>query len=105
MHPLDVERAENAAGNVMDLSATVIGAAAQGVMAAAAINADLVAEDTRRAVITRRDLALALVGGAIRLGEGLREDRQQLSHHLTVVAPHWPWQRAGRLANGREADW
>ena len=50
------------AGNVMDLSATVIGAAAQGVMAAAAINADLVAEDTRRAVITRRDLALALVG-------------------------------------------
>ena len=46
------------AGNVMDLSATVIGAAAQGVMAAAAINADLVAEDTRRAVITRRDLAL-----------------------------------------------
>ena len=58
MHPLDVERAENAAGNVMDLSATVIGAAAQGVMAAAAINADLVAEDTRRAVIARRDLAL-----------------------------------------------
>ena len=42
----------------MDLSATVIGAAAQGVMAAAAINADLVAEDTRRAVIARRDLAL-----------------------------------------------
>ncbi len=46
------------AGNVMDLSATVIGAAAQGVMAAATINADLVAEDARRAVIARRDLAL-----------------------------------------------
>jgi thioredoxin reductase len=43
------------AGNVMDLSATVIGAAAQGVVAAAAINADLLAEDTRRAVIIRRD--------------------------------------------------
>ena len=38
------------AGNVTDLSATVIGAAAQGVAAAAAINADLVAEDTRLAV-------------------------------------------------------
>lgn len=41
------------AGNVADLSATVIGAAAQGVAAAAAINADLVAEDTRRAVNER----------------------------------------------------
>ncbi len=41
------------AGNVTDLSATVIGAAAQGVAAGAAINADLVAEDTRRAVNER----------------------------------------------------
>src|SRR5206468_10455121 len=41
------------AGNVTDLSATVIAAAAQGVAAAAAINADLVAEDTRRAVNER----------------------------------------------------
>jgi len=41
------------AGNVTDLSATVIGAAAQGVAAAAAINADLVAEDTRCAVNER----------------------------------------------------
>jgi SAM-dependent methyltransferase len=41
------------AGNVTDLSATVIGAAAQGVAAGAAINADLVAEDTRRAVKER----------------------------------------------------
>ena len=43
------------AGNVSDLSATVIGAAAQGVVAAAAINADLVAEDIRRAVATLRN--------------------------------------------------
>jgi thioredoxin reductase len=42
------------AGNVTDLSATVIAAAAQGVVAAAAINADLVAEDTRRAVTLRQ---------------------------------------------------
>ncbi len=37
------------AGNVGDLSATVISAAAQGATAAAAINGDLVAEDARRA--------------------------------------------------------
>ncbi|MGE3910766.1 MAG: methyltransferase domain-containing protein, partial [Chloroflexota bacterium] len=38
------------AGNVTDLQAQVVGAAAGGVMAAAAINADLVQEDTARAV-------------------------------------------------------
>jgi thioredoxin reductase len=38
------------AGNVTNLAATVIVAAAEGVTAAAAINADLVAEDARRAV-------------------------------------------------------
>jgi thioredoxin reductase len=38
------------AGNVTNLAATVIVAAAEGVTAAAAINADLVAEETRRAV-------------------------------------------------------
>lgn len=43
------------AGNVSDLSATVVGAAAQGVAAAAAINADLVEDDTRRVVDARRD--------------------------------------------------
>jgi thioredoxin reductase len=37
------------AGNVTDLQAHVIAAAAQGVMAGAAVNADLVAEDARRA--------------------------------------------------------
>ncbi|MGC5363572.1 NAD(P)/FAD-dependent oxidoreductase [Streptomyces sp. DT24] len=43
-----------AAGNVATPSDTVVGAAAAGVRAAGAINADLVAEDTRRAVAARR---------------------------------------------------
>jgi thioredoxin reductase len=38
------------AGNVTDIQAQVITAAAQGLTAAAAINADLIAEETRRAV-------------------------------------------------------
>jgi thioredoxin reductase len=42
------------AGNVTDLTAQVMSAAAGGVFAAAAINADLVAEDTRRAVSAHR---------------------------------------------------
>jgi thioredoxin reductase len=42
------------AGNVKDLSAFVVAAAAQGAFAAAAINADLVADDTRRAVTDLR---------------------------------------------------
>ena len=42
------------AGNVADLVAQVVGAAAAGVRAGAAINADLVAEETRRAVTARR---------------------------------------------------
>jgi thioredoxin reductase len=41
------------AGNVTDLVAQVVTAAAEGATAAAAINADLVAEDTRRAVSAR----------------------------------------------------
>jgi thioredoxin reductase/SAM-dependent methyltransferase len=43
------------AGNVTDLTAQVVTAAAGGVAAAAAINADLVAEETRRAVAGYRD--------------------------------------------------
>jgi thioredoxin reductase len=42
------------AGNVTDLMAQVVAAAAGGVVAAAAINADLVEDDTRRAVEQRR---------------------------------------------------
>jgi thioredoxin reductase len=42
------------AGNVTDLRAQVISSAAGGLNAAAALNADLIAEDTRRAVAARR---------------------------------------------------
>jgi thioredoxin reductase len=42
------------AGNVKNLAAVAMAAAAEGVTAAAAINADLVAEGTRRAVTARR---------------------------------------------------
>ncbi|GGL18826.1 NAD(P)/FAD-dependent oxidoreductase [Streptomyces flaveus] len=42
------------AGNVTNLAEQVIGAAAAGVNTAAAINADLVTEDTRQAVASRR---------------------------------------------------
>lgn len=44
------------AGNVTDLAAQVGNAAAAGASAAAQINADLVAEDTRQAVAAHRDL-------------------------------------------------
>ena len=43
-----------AAGNVTDLMAQVIGAAAVGLMVGAAVNADLIAEDIERAVSTYR---------------------------------------------------
>jgi thioredoxin reductase len=43
------------AGNLADLAANVLMAAASGAAAATAINADLVAEDTRRAVVANRD--------------------------------------------------
>ena len=42
------------AGNVADLMAPVVGAAEAGVRAGAAINADLVAEDTHHAVAAHR---------------------------------------------------
>jgi thioredoxin reductase len=43
------------AGNVASLMDQVVGAAAAGVRAGAAINADLIAEETRRAVATYRE--------------------------------------------------
>jgi thioredoxin reductase len=45
------------AGNVTDLAATVIAAAAQGTLAGAMISADLVLEDTRRAVAYAKNRA------------------------------------------------
>jgi thioredoxin reductase/2-polyprenyl-3-methyl-5-hydroxy-6-metoxy-1,4-benzoquinol methylase len=50
------------AGNVTDLMAQVVAAAAGGVVAAAAINADLVEEDTRHAVERRRAVPSADYG-------------------------------------------
>jgi thioredoxin reductase len=47
------------AGNVTDLVAQVVNAAASGASAAAAINADLVAEETRQAVSAARALRAA----------------------------------------------
>jgi thioredoxin reductase len=44
------------AGNVANPNETVVGAAAAGVRAGVAINADLIAEETRRAVAARREL-------------------------------------------------
>jgi thioredoxin reductase len=47
------------AGNVTDLHATVVSSAAAGLAAAAAINADLIAEDLQRAVTAGRETACA----------------------------------------------
>ncbi len=52
------------AGNAADLMAQVVGAAEAGVRAAAAINADLIAEDTRHAVAAHRDRLLTSAAGA-----------------------------------------
>ncbi len=51
------------AGNATDLMAQVVGAAEAGVRAAAAINADLIAEDTRHAVSAHRDHLLTPAAG------------------------------------------
>ena len=52
------------AGNVADLIAGVVGAADAGARAGAAINADLIAEDTRHAVAAYRDrMPSTAVGG------------------------------------------
>ncbi len=49
------------AGNVTDLRAQVVAAAAAGLNAAAALNADLIMEDTRLAVAQRRELIASVV--------------------------------------------
>jgi thioredoxin reductase/SAM-dependent methyltransferase len=49
------------AGNVTDLMSGIVAQAASGILAASVINADLVAEDTERAVAAHRDLRAALV--------------------------------------------
>jgi thioredoxin reductase len=52
-----------AAGNVTGLFEQVVGAAAAGVRAGAAINADLIADETRRAVAARRAAPSAVFSG------------------------------------------
>ena len=47
------------AGNVTDLTGWVVDAAAEGTSAAVAINADLIAEDTQRAVTAYRKMSSA----------------------------------------------
>jgi len=61
------------AGNVANPAAQVLGAAAAGTWAAAIINADLVAEDTQRAVAARRDRVP--VGSGAGVGEPAAGDR------------------------------
>lgn len=63
-----------AAGNVGDLSAMVGASAAQGVMAGAAINADLVMADARAAVRAR-----AAADDVVRVGRGVQEERRATS--------------------------
>ncbi|MEP7023312.1 MAG: methyltransferase domain-containing protein, partial [Actinomycetota bacterium] len=63
------------AGNVTDLMAQVNGAAAAGTMAAAAINADLIEEDTRLAVAAYRDRPPAEAGQPDEFGEAFWDER------------------------------
>jgi thioredoxin reductase len=81
------------AGNVTDLSATVIGAAAQGVAAAAAINADLVAEDTRCAINERTPGATLEQPHA---ADG--HDRVPMDPHHLVTQEYWDAQYASAKA-------
>jgi len=52
------------AGNVTDPTAQVLGSASAGVMAGVAINADLMAEDTREAVADHRDRVSSTAGSS-----------------------------------------
>ncbi|MFE2378222.1 NAD(P)/FAD-dependent oxidoreductase [Streptomyces sp. NPDC059398] len=61
------------AGNVTSLTENVIGSAAAGMRAAAAINTDLITEDTRHAVDARRAPGLAPGGTGQRAGEQAAE--------------------------------
>jgi thioredoxin reductase len=60
------------AGNVANLTEQVIGAAAAGVRAGAAINADLIAEETRRAVDTHRAVSTNRTADTHRAGRMAR---------------------------------
>ncbi|WP_431925781.1 methyltransferase domain-containing protein [Micromonospora wenchangensis] len=109
------------AGNVTDPQATVIAAAAAGLKAAAALNADLIAEDTDRAVAARRTAAAEQTGaghertGAVDDRTGAVVDRTGADDHSDeqagansertdavdeATARHWD-----ELYRGRERYW
>ena len=64
------------AGNVTDLTAQVGAAAAAGAMAGAHINADLVAEETRDAVLPRSPATCSPAPAEARLCEQVAGDRR-----------------------------
>jgi hypothetical protein len=66
------------AGNLADVQAQVITSAASGLVAGAAINADLITEETRRAVDARRD---------IRDGQAPVRPSSQIVRHTTDQRP------------------
>lgn len=81
------------AGNVTALMETVVGAAASGVRAAGAINADLVAEDTREAVAAQR-LAATVAAAPVRAddtphraGNGTKNDDTPEADAATADTP------------------
>ena len=72
------------AGNVTDLMAQVIGAAAAGLMVGAAVNADLIAEDIERAVAARRKSSpVAAESDARVAAQGAGAPRPALSQAVT----------------------
>lgn len=88
-----------AAGNVTDLSAQMMGSAAGGATAAAAINADLIAEDTRLTVhVLSRDY------WEDRYGSGKRVWSGKPSPHLVATAAGLPPGTALDIGSGEGAD-
>jgi len=74
------------AGNVTDIQAQVITAAAQGLAAGAAVNADLVEEDTQRAVDAAR--AHVPAGGEIRYTQEFWDERYRSADRLWSGQPN-----------------
>jgi thioredoxin reductase/SAM-dependent methyltransferase len=87
------------AGNVTDLMAQVVSAAAGGVAAAAAINADLIAEDTRRTMhMLSRDFWEERYGSAERVWSG------NPNPQLVATAADLPPRTALDVGSGEGAD-
>lgn len=87
------------AGNVTDVSAQVMSSAAGGAVAAAAINADLIAEDTRRVVhVLSRDF------WEERYGSGKRVWSGKPNPHVVATAADLPPGTALDVGSGEGAD-